>query len=290
MMKGAGKLDTCAAPIDRHPITTTAMSAASTPVSAVAGATAPKPIDYTPVALKRIARDTAKVFEEGPALGLFWIPADEDMGHGWAIVMGPVDTPYDGAPFCFEVRFPATYPFEPPVFTYLTNDGLTRFNPNLYKNGKVCLSLLNTWQGEPWSGIQSLLSVLQCLQASVLVDEPLRNEPGYSAMRTHTDFEPYKRMVFHSVLETAILRQLTVPQPYLAVIMDGVADWVAKARPRLLEKARALAAVWDGKTESMTFFQMTQKYRFGALATALEGLELPVGGTTGGATTEECEF
>ena len=29
-----------------------------------------------------------------------------------------------------------------------------RFNPNLYKDGKVCLSLLGTWpgaQGEQWS-------------------------------------------------------------------------------------------------------------------------------------------
>ena len=32
--------------------------------------------------------------------------------------------------------------------TYLTNDGNTRFHPNLYRNGKVCLSVLNTWRGK----------------------------------------------------------------------------------------------------------------------------------------------
>ena len=248
---------------------------------------------YTPLAIRRITRDTAAAMDLADQ-GLFWIPSDDHLGQGWAIVMGPEGTPYDGGAFCFEVRFPANYPFEPPVFTYLTNDGRTRFNPNLYKTGKVCLSLLNTWQGEPWSGVQSLGSVLQCLQASVLVDEPLKNEPGYSGFRNHTDFEPYKRMVFHSVLETAILSHLQRPPEYLVPVVDVLAIWVGRARTRLLTKARELAATWDGKTELMSFFQMTQKYRFGALADALEGLRLPssaVAGAGGGAAAaSDCEF
>lgn len=260
---------------------------------ATAGVTAPVPLVYTPLALRRIARDTSAAMDLAEH-GLFWIPSDDEVGFGYAVIMGPIDTPYDGGAFCFEVRFPANYPFEPPAFKYLTNDGRTRFNPNLYTNGKVCLSLLNTWHGEPWSGVQSLGSVLQCLQASVLVDEPLKNEPGYASFKTHTDFEPYKRMVFHSMLETAIMGQLapaTMPE-YLVPVADGVASWVAVARPRLLERARALAAEWDGKTERMSFFNMTQRYRFGPLATALAALPLPVVGARGGgsATVETCEF
>jgi ubiquitin-protein ligase len=247
--------------------------------------------------MKRIVRDTGKVYEEGPALGLFWIPSDDCVGRGYAIVMGPEGTPYDGGAFCFDVSFPANYPFEPPVFKYLTNDGRTRFNPNLYQNGKVCLSLLNTWHGEPWSGTQTLLSVLLCLQASVLVEEPLRNEPGYASLREHTDFEPYKRMVFHSVLETAIIGHLTPTKTpdYLFPAIEAVRIWVRAARPRLLAKARDLAAVWDGKSERMSFFNMTQRYQFGALAAGLEGLVLPepaVAATGGAGTTatETCEF
>ena len=42
-----------------------------------------------------------------------------------------------------------------------------RFNPNLYADGKVCLSLLGTWHGgdssEKWNPLQSnLLQVIQC--------------------------------------------------------------------------------------------------------------------------------
>ncbi len=225
----------------------------------------------TALAIRRIALDSKKAMELAES-GLFWIPDETDVTHGWAVVCGCEDTPYHGAAFCFEVRFPDNYPFEPPVFTYLTNDGRTRFNPNLYKNGKVCLSLLNTWQGEPWSGIQSLSSVLQCIQTAVLNEDPLRNEPGYSSVSIHSDIPIYTRMVFHSVLETAIISQLTEPPAYLVPVYDGVMAWYLKARDALIEKARAYAAESDGKTATFPFFQMTQKYRFAALADRLASL------------------
>jgi ubiquitin-protein ligase len=249
----------------------------------------------TALAIRRVTRDINTVMSE-TGMGYFYIPDDTEMMHGWAVVIGPVDTPYEGGAFCFDVRFPDNYPFEPPVFTYLTNDGLTRFNPNLYKNGKVCLSLLNTWQGEPWSGIQSLSSILQCIQTAVLTEEPLQNEPGYSAMRTHADFEPYKRMVFQAVLQTAILRQLVEPQDYLVPVYDGVRTAALAAAPRLIAKARALAAEWDGKTETMSFFGMTVRYRFGECARLLEAAVAEAaaaatgGGGAGSAAAGDCEF
>ena len=62
-----------------------------------------------------------------------------------------------------------------------------RVNPNLYENGKVCLSLLGTWSGkseETWSAATSnLLQVLISIQGLVLVKEPYFNEPGYEAER-----------------------------------------------------------------------------------------------------------
>ena len=49
-----------------------------------------------------------------------------------------------------------------PVINYLpTTPSLCRFNPNLYADGKVCLSLLGTWHGgdssEKWDPVQSNL-------------------------------------------------------------------------------------------------------------------------------------
>lgn len=223
------------------------------------------------LAVRRITIDTKRALDLADS-GLFWIPDETDLAHGWAIVCGPEDTPYYGGAFCFEVRFPDDYPFSPPSFTYLTNDGRTRFNPNLYKNGKVCLSLLNTWQGEQWSGVQSLSSVLQCIQTAVLIGEPLRNEPAYSTLSLHADIPVYTRMVFHASVETAILGNLVDPPPFLVPVYDGVRNYVLKARPRLLEALAKEAAVHDGHTETNAFYAQSMRYRFGELAARLAAL------------------
>jgi ubiquitin-conjugating enzyme E2 Z len=220
------------------------------------------------LAVRRITIDVKRIMELTDS-GLFWIHDETDITHGWAVVCAYDGTPYYGGAFCFDVRFPDTYPFDPPVFNYLTNDGRTRFNPNLYKNGKVCLSLLNTWQGEQWSGVQSLTSILQSIQTAVLNQDPLQNEPAYSAQSMHTDIPIYNRMIFHATLETAILAQLTEPPDYLVAVYEAVKAWSLKARSVLVEKARALAAEWDNKKEYISFYSMTQKYRFAELADKL---------------------
>ena len=49
-----------------------------------------------------------------------------------------------------------------------------------YAEGKVCLSLLGTWQGPGWEkGVSTLSQVLLSIQAQILVDKPYANEPGY---------------------------------------------------------------------------------------------------------------
>lgn len=49
-------------------------------------------------------------------------------------------------------------------------------NPNLYEDGKVCLSILGTWAGdksESWSPSRSsLMQALVSIQGLVLVKEP----------------------------------------------------------------------------------------------------------------------
>lgn len=57
--------------------------------------------------------------------------------------MGPADTPYEGGFFYFLVACTSDYPIKPPKVKLLTTGNNTvRFNPNLYRNGKVCLSIL----------------------------------------------------------------------------------------------------------------------------------------------------
>lgn len=102
-----------------------------------------------------------------------------------ALITGPEDTPYANGCFFFDFYL-NDYPTSPPKASFLTTAGGTvRFNPNLYDNGKVCLSLLGTWSGPGWIPNQStLLQVLVSIQGLILgVTEPYFNEPGLEAIR-----------------------------------------------------------------------------------------------------------
>ncbi|KAL5572963.1 hypothetical protein UlMin_022560, partial [Ulmus minor] len=99
-----------------------------------------------------------------------------------AVIVGAEGTPYHDGLFFFDVFFPCGYPNAPPHVYY--HSGGLRLNPNLYKCGKVCLSLLNTWHGqnnEKWiPGTSTMLQVLVSIQGLILNTKPYFNEPGYA--------------------------------------------------------------------------------------------------------------
>ncbi|CAM6041957.1 unnamed protein product, partial [Sphagnum compactum] len=98
-----------------------------------------------------------------------------------AVILGAPSTPYHDGLFVFDFYFPPGYPHTPPLAHY--HSGGLRLNPNLYENGKVCLSLLNTWTGqgtEVWNpSTSSILQVLVSIQGLVLNAKPYFNEAGY---------------------------------------------------------------------------------------------------------------
>ena len=98
-----------------------------------------------------------------------------------ALISGPPGTPYESGLFAFDMYCPPTYPEVPPkVLLLTTGKGTVRFSPNLYREGKVCLSLLGTWQGPGWDPKKSsLLQVLVSIQALVFVENPHSMEPGF---------------------------------------------------------------------------------------------------------------
>jgi len=100
-----------------------------------------------------------------------------------AAVVGPPDTPYMNGFWLFDMVLPPDYPDVPPKVLFLTTGGnQARVNPNLYAEGKVCLSLLGTWQGPGWSpGISTLGQVLMSIQSQIMNDTPFANEPGHEA-------------------------------------------------------------------------------------------------------------
>jgi len=133
--------------------------------------------------------------------GIYYIHDDEDMLKGYALITGPSETPYFSGYYFFELNYPVDYPHSPPKVKYLTNGNNVRFNPNLYKCGKVCISLLNTWRGEQWTSCQTISSVLLTL-CTLLCKDPLLNEPCVT--KTHNDFKNYTTIIEYSNIDVAI--------------------------------------------------------------------------------------
>ena len=158
--------------------------------------------------------------------GIYYKHDETNMLSGCALIIGPKDTPYQYGNFLFKFEFPDNYPHSPPKVTYYTNDGKTRFNPNLYKNGKVCISLLNTWKGEQWTGCQTITSILLVL-CTILNDKPLLNEPGIT--EKHKDHEAYNKIIKYKTIEIAINKMLiktTIPEIFLIFYDDIVENFI----------------------------------------------------------------
>ncbi|KAK9664204.1 hypothetical protein RND81_14G025800 [Saponaria officinalis] len=126
-------------------------------------------------------QDEWKILEQNLPETIFVRVYESRMDLLRAVIIGPAGTPYHDGLFVFDVVFSPWYPSEPPMVHYHSSG--FRLNPNLYECGKVCLSLLNTWQGgkdEMWLPDKStMLQVLVSIQALILNAEPFFNEPGY---------------------------------------------------------------------------------------------------------------
>jgi ubiquitin-protein ligase len=128
---------------------------------------------------KRVPKEIAAAQNETmQAAGIYYWSHEGDMRKGRALIIGPEDTPYAFCPLLFDIMLPDDYPFSPPKVTFMTSDGVTRFHPNLYVGGKVCLSILGTWSGPSWASTMSLSTVLSSIQ-SLLDNNPITNEPGW---------------------------------------------------------------------------------------------------------------
>jgi len=132
----------------------------------------------------------------------------------------PADTtPYAGGCFIFDILLPSDYPNQVPTCNLQTTGGGTvSFNPNLYSDGTVCLSLLGTWQGDnTWTKNSSLLQLAVSLQSLVFVPEPFYNEPGYESQQGTSggknQSKDYNQDVRVNTVTHAMLTQLSTPPP-----------------------------------------------------------------------------
>lgn len=136
------------------------------------------------------------------------------------MIMGAAGTPYAHGAFIYDLYFPDSYPnCAPKCLLVTTGGGQVRFNPNLYAQGKVCLSLLGTWSGstnEMWDPkLSTILQLVMSIQAIIMSNEVYFNEPGYEHEMSTPEGERkntgYSNIVKYCTIKFAIIEAIKNP-------------------------------------------------------------------------------
>ncbi|GBG34280.1 Ubiquitin-conjugating enzyme E2 G2 [Hondaea fermentalgiana] len=149
------------------------------------------------MAMKRLLVEYKELSLRPPA-GVAAGPAgDETNMLEWECVfLGPEGTPYDGGCFHSTLSFPKDYPLNPPVMRFTQ----PLWHPNVYPDGKVCISILHEpvedkfgyeQSCERWSPVQSIEKII--LSVISMLAEPNDESPANidAAKMWRTDREAF---------------------------------------------------------------------------------------------------
>lgn len=166
--------------------------------------------NYT-TAHKRLLRELRELVEN-PVEGIIACPiSDDDLFHWRCAITGPEDTPYEFGVFEARLDFPRDYPLSPPTMKFVT----PVLHPNVYKDGKVCISILHEPGNDPlnyesaderWGPLQSIEKIL--LSVSSMIADPNPNSPANvdAAKLWRYNRESYNNIVQQQVLDSLGLK------------------------------------------------------------------------------------
>jgi len=119
---------------------------------------------------KRKLMKDYKYLTKSPLEGIAAVPNHSDIMTWNAYIKGPEGTLFEGATFALTMNFKDEYPMKPPHVKFESDV----FHPNIYKNGEICLDLLQ----DNWSPTYGVGSVLMAIQS--LLGEPNPDSPANS--------------------------------------------------------------------------------------------------------------
>ena len=160
-------------------------------------------------ALKRIRKEIIEITKEKNQNEFFTINPDiidTNLGYNIEGIMFGHDEPYRNGMFEFKIFFPHDYPNNPPIFTF--TDKL--FHPNIYSDGKVCISILHAGgdatgyedDGLRWSSTQTLYCIITSIH--YVLHNPNGESPANidAALMLRTNPEEYNRIIRKIVAST----------------------------------------------------------------------------------------
>jgi ubiquitin-protein ligase len=218
------------------------------------------------VAVKRILSDIRKLQASNLERdGIFFQYNESNIMNIKALIIGPSETVYENGYYFFDLKFSELYPMEPPKVTFCTLDGHVRFNPNLYANGKVCLSIINTWDGPKWTPCQSISSILLSIQAMIFVKDPLCNEPCYYECKDRNVLDPYNRGIEYENYRVAMIKMLkTIPQGFEG-FYGIIREHFMKNYEKILKRVQELSQTVSPQIINLHYYNMKSHVNYNEL-------------------------
>ena len=96
-------------------------------------------------------------------------------------IIGPVDSAYEYGEYDAKIKYPTDYPYNPPEFKFISQI----YHPNIYDDGKVCISILHSSGNDPhnyelseerWKPIHNFSSII--LSILSLLSDPNNDSPA----------------------------------------------------------------------------------------------------------------
>jgi len=190
----------------------------------------------------KLLQNQFKKIQSEPVEGIF-VELNEENLHEWRVfIEGPKDTFYAGGIFQLSMKFPQDYPMSPPVVTFHSSF----WHPNVYPDGKVCISILHPpghdemsgeLPGERWLPTQTVTTIL--LSIISLLSSPNTASPANvdASVEWRKDPTAYKKRV------SALVEKANKDLPSHVKIPHPDTDPVE--RQRMVEKMRLLEKPMD---------------------------------------------
>jgi len=168
----------------------------------------------------KLLQNQFKKIQSEPVEGIA-VELSEDNLFEWKVyIEGPVDTDYQNGIFQMLMKFPQDYPMSPPSVSFLSDF----WHPNVYADGKVCISILHPpgidemsgeLPEERWLPTQTVTTIL--LSIISLLSAPNTSSPANvdASVQWRNDHAGYREKIRGLVAKANLLvpSSIKIPHP-----------------------------------------------------------------------------
>ena len=153
-------------------------------------------------ALRRLQKEY-KDYLNNP-IEYYTVEPNENNFFEWKVLLfGPLETIYEGGIFECKLIFTNDYPTKPPEFLFDTKIP----HPNIYQNGKVCISILHdyidvsgyediTEQWKPSLGVNSIIMSILTIFTNPTIESPADLD---IALLYKNNYNEYKKIIYEII-------------------------------------------------------------------------------------------